>query len=262
MFKLKLNLNVPLSSLTNKELEILQYIHDNENRIINMSIQEFAKEINYSTSTVLRFCRKIGFSGYPELKFFLRAKDNESSTNSTNYSVQSIKKSIITDVEGTTSLMNTDDLLQIAKILSSNTSIYIHSPGGLTDISVNYLVSMLFISGCHNIYKSSAAKMTRHYIQTLDKGNVFIFISSSGSFESTLNLAKEAKMHGMIVISISSIENNDLAEISNYNLRFFSKQTENEGADSTSRFCTFFVLSAFIEFFNQYKKGVTNEDIS
>ena len=45
-------------------------------------------------------------------------------------------------------------------------------------------------------------------VNILDKGNIFIFISSSGKFESTLNLAKEAKLHGMIVISISSIENN------------------------------------------------------
>ena len=66
----------------------------------------------------------------------------------------------------------------------------------------------------------------------------------------------------MIVISISSIENNDLAEISNYNIRFFSKKTENEGADSTSRFCTLFVLSVFIEFFNEYKKGIDHEIIS
>ena len=158
--------------------------------------------------------------------------------------------------------MNTEDLFQIAKLLSSNTPVYIHSPAGLTDISVDYLESMLFISGCQNIYKSPAAKMTHHYIQTLDKGNIFIFISSSGKFESTLNLAKEAKLHGMIVISISSIENNDLAEISNYNIRFFSKKTENEGADSTSRFCTFFVLSVFIEFFNEYKKGIDHEIIS
>ena len=150
--------------------------------------------------------------------------------------------------------MNTEDLFQIAKLLSSNTPVYIHSPAGLTDISVDYLESMLFISGCQNIYKSPAAKMTHHYIQTLDKGNIFIFISSSGKFESTLNLAKEAKLHGMVVILISSIEN--------YNIRFFSKKTENEGADSTSRFCTFFVLSVFIEFFNEYKKGINHEIIS
>ena len=262
MFPLKLNLNIPLNSLSNKELKILQYIHDNEDRISTMSIQTFAKEINYSTSTVLRFCRKLGFSGFPELKFFLRRQEEESSKNVTNYSVQSIKKSIITDLEGTTSLMNTEDLFQIAKLLSSNAPVYIHSPAGLTDISVNYLESMLFISGCQNIYKSSASKMTHHYIQTLNKGNIFIFISSSGKYESTLNLAKEAKLHGMIVISISSIENNDLAETSNYNIRFFSKKTENEGADSTSRFCTFFVLSAFIEFFNEYRKGIEHEIIS
>ena len=63
-----------------------------------------------------------------------------------------------------------------------------------------------------------------------DKGNVFVFISNSGRFEPTLNLAKEARLHGMIVISISSIENNDLAEVSDYNLRFFSKPREYEGA--------------------------------
>lgn len=259
---MKLHLNIPLSSLSNKELEILQYVHDHSEQIVKMSIQEFAKKINYSTSTVLRFCRKLGFSGFAELKFYLRAQESQTIIETSHDSVDSIKKSIVTDLEGTTSLINTDDLLQIAKILSSNTSIYLHYPGGLTDISVNYLESMLFISGCQNIYKSTAAKMTRHYIQTLDAGNVFIFISNSGSFESTLNLAKEAKLHGMIVISISSIENNDLAEISNYNLRFFSKQTENEGADSTSRFCTFFVLSAFIEFFSLYKKGIEYENIS
>ena len=42
----------------------------------------------------------------------------------------------------------------------------------------------------------------------------------------------------------------------------FSKKTENEGADSTSRFCTFFVLSVFIEFFNEYKKEIGHEIIS
>lgn len=84
MFPLKLNLNIPLNSLSNKELNILQYIHDNEDRISTMSIQTFAKEINYSTSTVLRFCRKLGFSGFPELKFFLHPKNHHTNQESTN----------------------------------------------------------------------------------------------------------------------------------------------------------------------------------
>lgn len=55
-----------------KELEIMQYVHEHSVAIVSMSIQTFAQEINYSTSTVIRFCRKLGFSGFPEFKYFLK----------------------------------------------------------------------------------------------------------------------------------------------------------------------------------------------
>ena len=99
-------------------------------------------------------------------------------------------------------------------------------------------------------------------MKTVDKGNVFVFISNSGRFEPTLNLAKEARLHGMIVISISSIENNDLAEVSDYNLRFFSKTREYEGADFTSRLGSFFVISSFMEYFNLQRKGDNSNEPS
>ncbi|MFQ9456292.1 MAG: SIS domain-containing protein [Agathobacter rectalis] len=121
---------------------------------------------------------------------------------------------------------------------------------------------MLFLSGCQKIYKTTAAKAAHHFIQTVDKGNVFVFISNSGRFEPTLNLAKEARLHGMIVISISSIENNDLAEVSDYNLRFFSKPREYEGADFTSRLGSFFVISSFMEYFNLQRKGDNSNEPS
>ena len=261
---MKLNLDIPLHSLTAKELAILQYVHDHSDQIVSMSIQTFAKEINYSTSTVIRFCRKLGFSGFPEFKYFLRNLNPHQKQNAVpaDLSVDSIKNSIKTDIESTASLLSSNDIFQIAQLLSSNRPIYLYSPSGLTDIAVSYLESMLFISGCQKVYKTTASKALRHFIQTVDKENIFIFISNSGRFESTLNLAKEARLHGMIVISISSIENNDLAEVSNYNLRFFSKKRENEGADLASRLCSFFVLSTFIEYFSLYKKGLENENFS
>jgi RpiR family glv operon transcriptional regulator len=67
-----MNLNIPLHSLSPKELEIMQYVHEHSVAIVSMSIQTFAQEINYSTSTVIRFCRKLGFSGFPEFKYFLK----------------------------------------------------------------------------------------------------------------------------------------------------------------------------------------------
>lgn len=259
-----MNLNIPLHSLSPKELEIMQYVHEHSDAIVSMSIQTFAQEINYSTSTVIRFCRKLGFSGFPEFKYFLKNLNIQKEQNpvSSDISVASIKNSIKADLESTSSLLNSDDMFQIARLLCSNPPVYLYSPAGLTDISVSYLESMLFISDCQKVYKTTASKALRHFIQTADKKSIFIFISNSGRFESTLNLAKEARLHGMIVISISSIENNDLAEVSTYNLRFFSKKRENDGADLTSRLCAFFVLSSFIEYFSFYKKGLEHENFS
>lgn len=261
---MKLNLNIPLQSLSPKELDILQYVHDHSDNISSISIQQFANELNYSTSTILRFCRKLGFSGFSEFKYFLKSSDNEDNNKvkGSDKSLDIIKNTIKDSMDSTVSLLNSDDMFQIARLFSENRPIYLHSPAGLTDIAVSYLESMLFLSGCQKIYKTTAAKAAHHFIQTVDKGNVFVFISNSGRFEPTLNLAKEARLHGMIVISISSIENNDLAEVSDYNLRFFSKPREYEGADFTSRLGSFFVISSFMEYFNLQRKGDNSNEPS
>lgn len=256
---MKLSFELPLQSLTKKELEILRYIHDNSKEIESMSIQQFAKNINYSTSTVLRFCRKLGFSGYPELKYFLKklsfsAADNKA-IELNDISLTKIKTSILTDLEGTGGLLNTDSLLEIVSILDKNETIYLHRPAGITDITVDYLESILFLAGFRNIYKSPSRRTTSHLINTSDKDAIFIFISTSGSFSATLDLAKEARLSGKRVISVSSVESNMLAEVSNYNLRFFSKTRENLGADFTSRLCTFFVLSTLIEYLTSKDAG-------
>lgn len=253
---MKLHLNIPFQSLSSTELIILQYIHEHSNDVAYMSIQALADKLHYSTSTVLRFCRKLGYSGFSEFKYALRTQHftEDPLPNSSPRSIDAIKQSIITDLESTSSLLDTDNLYQIARLLSSGKSIYLHNPSGMTAITVDYFESMLFISGLQKVYKSAAPKTTRHFIQTVEQGSIFVFISNSGRFETTLNLAKEARLHGMIVISISSIENNNLAEVSNYSLRLFSKSRENNGADLASRLCSFFVLSSCIEYFSIYKE--------
>ena len=49
---MKLNLNIPLRSLSTKELDILQYVHDHSDNISSISIQQFANELNYSAGSL------------------------------------------------------------------------------------------------------------------------------------------------------------------------------------------------------------------
>ncbi len=253
------NLQLDLNNLSDKELAILKYIHDHTEQVVNSSIQKFAKEVNYSTTTVLRLCKKLGFQGFPEFKYYLKTVYHHSnSPEKTSFgmptlNLDGIKSSLLTDIEGTAAFINTETLPLICKLLHSEAPIYLHSPGGLTDICVAYLERLLFISGRQKVYKLISTRMTKHMIQTLNEGSIFFFISNSGSFANTIKLAKEAKIHGMITVSISSIQNNDLSDLSTYSLRDFTKNRDNAGADVTSRICTFFVISSLIEYYNRSK---------
>lgn len=155
MLILKLNLNIPLQSLSTKELDILQYVHDHSDNISSISIQQFANELNYSTSTILRFCRKLGFSGFSEFKYFLKSSDNEDNNKikGSDKSLDIIKNTIKDSMDSTVSLLNSDDMFQIARLFSENRPIYLHSPAGLTDIAVSYLESMLFYQAARKYTK-------------------------------------------------------------------------------------------------------------
>lgn len=62
-----------LQSLNELEMEVYQYVIQHQNAVPYMRIRELAAEAHVSTTTILRFCRKIGCDGYAEFK--LRMKE-------------------------------------------------------------------------------------------------------------------------------------------------------------------------------------------
>lgn len=56
------------TKLTKSQSMIADYITHNEKRAIGMTAMEIAKEVGVSDASVIRFCRSLGFAGFPELK--------------------------------------------------------------------------------------------------------------------------------------------------------------------------------------------------
>lgn len=67
-----------IQSLNDLELEVYNYVIRQPEKVQYMRIREFAEEAHVSTSTVLRFCKKVGCDGYAEFKLKLRQYLNES----------------------------------------------------------------------------------------------------------------------------------------------------------------------------------------
>jgi len=62
-----------IQSLNELELAVYEYVIEHKSTVSYMRIRELASEAHVSTTTVLRFCKKMGCNGYME--FRLRMKD-------------------------------------------------------------------------------------------------------------------------------------------------------------------------------------------
>jgi len=60
-----------LTSLKPAERKVADYILDNVNEVIHLSITKMAENVGLSEATVVKFCQHIGYSGYQELKIIL-----------------------------------------------------------------------------------------------------------------------------------------------------------------------------------------------
>lgn len=70
-----------INSLTISELDILRFIDNNKKEILKMSIQDLSKAVFFSTTSIMRLCKKIGFSGFSELKFYVKEEIKKNEEN-------------------------------------------------------------------------------------------------------------------------------------------------------------------------------------
>lgn len=73
-----------IKNLSQSELYILHYVYDHPDEVIDMSIQELAKAVAFSSATILRFC-KSNFSGFAEFKFALKQQNRNCEFKETNF---------------------------------------------------------------------------------------------------------------------------------------------------------------------------------
>ena len=247
-----------IKSLSTNELAVLRYVYDNIHAVCDMSIQEMAKNVSYSTSTILRFCKKLGFSGFSEFKYALKGEiksahlPKEIPSDTLNHKV--IVDTMCSDVEATSHLLSEDLLDTSFRYLDSDLPIYLWMPGGLTSVLVDYLEKLLFAIGRQNVYTIDSSKTANHIIRNLDANNILFVISTTGSFAPTLKLVKLANMNNMPVISITPYTDNTIANLSTVNFRFFANQRENKGAENTSRLPIFYTIDMIIRNYINHKE--------
>ena len=258
-------INLPLSdetiqSLSRHELNVLKYVYEHTESVLDLSIRELSERVSYSPATVLRFCKKLGYSGFAEFKYALRAARRESGGQEAAPSTRPARSSDLmidllnSNIQATAGLIQEEQLLRTFRFFDSPMPIYIWSPGGITDTTGEYLERLLLSTGRQGVYRIESARLFSHLINTVGKDSLMVLISTSGTFGNTIRIGMLAQMKGLPILSITPYTSNEIADLSTVSFRFFTDQRENLGAEYTSRLPIFFTIHTIIQCYIRYRE--------
>lgn len=142
--------------MTPTEKEIADYILDNASLICNLTIREFAENTYSSPSSIVRFCKKLGFEGFNDFQKSLLydiASHNEKEENNTILSLKAnedissiinkVSRGNIRIIEESKKLIDEDTIAHCASLLSSARKILLFATGSSCSVAKDFYMKLL-----------------------------------------------------------------------------------------------------------------------
>lgn len=217
-------------NLTPIEQNIAQYILKNRNEVVNYSIQELSAKLFVSKSSILRFCKKLGFHGFNDFKVQLAKesilKDVKVESFNVNYPFEvldapkeiadNLLKLYEVAIKDTFMCIDYEKLDEISKILNHCQIIDIYTHAHNSNIAQNFKDKMLTIGKKVNCIEN-------FYDQRLnalasDSSHVAVILSYSGKASWILTILKKLKEKNVPVILIGKLGSNLYPGLVSYHL--------------------------------------------
>jgi len=223
-------------NLNEVEESILEYMLKNKDKLESVSVRALAESNYVSANTIIRMCKKLGFSGFSEFKIML-LKVSEGPKLS--YAHQPLL-----DLNRTEQNLSKELLKQIVDTLIECNKIAIFSTG-LSQFVASEMEEYFRIFG-RKIHAFVDAGLMNHCAKRLTSKDVVIVFSISGENESSLDALHIAKSSGAKIISITGMSNNSISKLADYSIFCFCNLANLDGIDTTNRLPFSYVSSRII----------------
>lgn len=205
-----------LATLNELEMQVYHFVIKNRDTVMYMTIRELADAAQVSTTTILRFCRKMHCDGYSEFrirfKLYLEQEKKQAGHSSVS-EIVSFFKSINNDEFE----MLIDEAVH--HIIAAERVIFV---GAGTSGTLGKYGARFF----SNVGKFSNHIDDPYYPVNSDmyKDAVAIILSVSGETPEILRLASQFSLHHCQVISITNNDNSSLSRLADFNLSYHMPQ--------------------------------------
>lgn len=209
MDKTSLNIKLLYNEMGKAEKQIADWIFENPGKIISLSIVELAEQCKCSEATIVRFSKRLGLSGYQELKISL-ASESGGSAVSTHITAEDsafeIYEKVCNDIycslEKTKKSLKADSLAKAAQALCSANKIVTFGLGNSASVALD--ASHKLLRAGLNAVAYSDNHMQMIAASHLSENDVVIAVSHSGSSKDIIEALQIAKSHGATTIAITN----------------------------------------------------------
>lgn len=191
--------------LTETETQVLRYILDNYEAVLNMAVRDVANANYTSPATIIKMSKKMGYTGYTDmvyrLNFLIKNRVmNRSHTSALTSFISHIPEEL---------LERSENLIR-----DSRDGLILISATGFSAPLAEYMERKLLVKGFRCIKTNSYAV----YDQNKLKADLLIVVSRSGETESIVNVADYAYENGVKIISFTGEEANHIGRLSTVNI--------------------------------------------
>lgn len=232
-----------MENFTETEMKIANYILEYTEEVIHLSSQMLAKKVDSSPASLIRFSRKIGYSGFSNLKLELAKDTGEPiepfdnlirKEDTVKTMILKAKQGNIATFENTYKLLNESDIQLAFDLIKKAKKVYILGIGGSGIVCKDLFHKFLRINKDAVYHEDFHLNMSA--ITYITKDDLVIALSYSGETRE-IKLAQEAaKNRGAKTIAITQVGRNSLSKNCDLVLNIPKEESEFRLGSIASRF--------------------------
>ncbi|MEH7083848.1 MurR/RpiR family transcriptional regulator [Neobacillus drentensis] len=236
--------NEAISTFNDLEMSLYNYVIKNSDKVIYMRIRELANETHVSTSTILRFCRKVDCEGFSEFKVKLKIFLDKDQTPHLRSSQESLSEFLERTLKG-----NLDSyIMDAAEMIAESDSVIfigIGSSGILAEYGARYFSSL----GKFSLYiKDPLFPISAKYLQN----STTIALSVSGENRFTVTHINQLKQEGSKIVSITNNQHCTVAKLSDVNVPYYVTEEKYNNSNITTQIPVMYILESIAREINKH----------
>lgn len=245
-------INTHYGDLSDTDKYICEFILANKDLVGDMSIKEFSQKSLSSKSSVIRFAQKLGFTGYSELRNFVKWERGDGPiVSDTHYFLDQV----LADTNALVSSIREENWDDVYQKIAESDKVFIISTGVTQQNQALEFERELLLTGKNValIPGNQRSSEFRRMIEQLNDSDIVFVLSLSGEntdLEGVINILNLKKV---FLVSITNYKSNWLSKNCTYNLYARSTRSPVPSDWWLQTTSTFFVLiESFVFGYNDY----------